>query len=100
MMRMIASELAGRELLPSDIIATEATSGTTVPIRNPPATPQPGLFPNPVPTETAVCRTDFLEATESWLIGIVQRPTIRFITAMLVIAFILKLDTRHRRAAV
>jgi hypothetical protein len=98
MVRMIASELAGRELLPNEIIATEANSGTIAPQQYQPITRPQSVYVEPksaVPTARTV---DVGEVFGNWVYETIQLPAIRVFAAFIAIALIWKLDTRRRSA--
>lgn len=98
MVRMIASELAGRELLPGEIIGTEASSGVIVPLQNRPTTRPPNVSTSPNPTVATTCRTS--HAIAGWLYEVIRRRTTFFIVAMFAVVLIWKLDTRRRSSVV
>jgi hypothetical protein len=96
MVRMIASELAGRELLPSDIIATEADADTIVPSPTQSVTRQQTVYVEPKPIVPLSHGRGDSEVFASWLYGVIQQPALRVFVAFLAIALIWKLDTRRR----
>ena len=98
MVRMIASELAGRELLPNEIIATEANADTIVPQQNLPATRQQTEFVEPMSISPAAHREGVGDLIARWFFETIQLPAIRVFAAFLAIALIWKLDTRRRSA--
>jgi hypothetical protein len=96
MVRMIASELAGRELLPSDIIATEANAGTISSPQNQPVTRQQTVYVEQLPIKPVTHTEGIAKVFGSWCYETIQLPAIRVFAAMLAIALIWKLDTRRR----
>ena len=98
MVRMIASELAGRELLPNEIIATEANADTIVPQQNQPVTRPQTVFVEPMAARPAVHREGVGEMYAEWFYETIQLPAIRVFAAFLAIVLMWKLDTRRRSA--
>ncbi|MBT4867575.1 MAG: VWA domain-containing protein [Planctomycetaceae bacterium] len=99
MVRMIASELAGRELLPNEIIATEANADTIVPQQTQPVIRPQTVYVEPKPIVPTVRPANVGEVFASWCYETIQLPVIRVFAAFLAIALIWKLDTRRRSAA-
>jgi hypothetical protein len=97
MIRMISSELAGRELLPHEIIGTEANVSSTVSPQKQTVVPTLRPYQSAITVTNNPPAADALFVAGQWFDACITSTPFRFCAAAIAIALILLLDTRWRR---
>ena len=97
MIRMISSELAGRELLPHEIIATEDNVSSAVVPQKQTVIPAQRPYNSATAVTNSTPMVNIWNVAGRWFFAGITSTTFRFCAAAIAIALILALDSRRRR---